>query len=71
MRHFSGSHLRDQRRRAGLSAAQLGARIGRSEWTVYQYEQGRTQPPLAVAAAAADALALPLERFLADDLKAA
>ncbi|MEU1447086.1 helix-turn-helix domain-containing protein [Streptomyces mirabilis] len=67
---FNGPRLRDQRRLAGLSAAELAALIGRSEWAVYGYETCRIQPPLAVAAAAADALALPLGGFLLDDLNA-
>ncbi|WP_238431851.1 helix-turn-helix domain-containing protein [Streptomyces cavernae] len=63
--------MRDQRRLAGLSAAELAARIGRTTWCVYGIETGRMQPSLAVAAAAADALALPLESLLLDDLNEA
>jgi DNA-binding XRE family transcriptional regulator len=69
-RAFNGAALRDQRRLAGISAAELGAHLGRSEWAVYAWETGRTQPSVTVAAAAADVLALPLERFLLDDLNA-
>lgn len=65
MRTFNGPRLRDERRLVGLSAAQLAARINRSEWTVWGYETGRAQPPLAVADALAATLGLPLERFLA------
>lgn len=70
-RIFNGPRLRDQRRLAGLTAAELAALIGRSPWAVYSYESGRMQPPLTVAAAAADVLALPLDGFLLDDLQAA
>jgi transcriptional regulator with XRE-family HTH domain len=70
-RAFNGAALRDQRRLAGISAAQLAAHLGRSEWAVYAWELGRTQPSISTAAAAADALQLPLDRLLADDLKAA
>jgi transcriptional regulator with XRE-family HTH domain len=61
---FDGRRLRDQRRLAGISAAQLAAQLGRSEWAVYSWETGRTEPPVTVAAAAAAALALPLETLL-------
>jgi hypothetical protein len=52
-RHFSGTQLRNQRRRAGLSVHDVAARVGRSCWSVYAYERGQAQPPLSVA----DALA--------------
>lgn len=70
-RAFNGAALRDQRRLAGLSAAELAAHIGRSEWAVYSYETGRMQPPISVAAAAAGALGLPLVSLLLDNLEAA
>lgn len=66
-RTFSGPHLRDQRRLAGLSVHDLAALVGRSCWTIYVYERGEAQPPIPVADAIADALGLPLDRFLADD----
>ncbi|MFJ9474719.1 helix-turn-helix transcriptional regulator [Streptomyces mirabilis] len=66
-RSFSGPRLRDQRRLAGLSVHDLAACVGRSCWTIYLYERGEAQPPIPVADALADALGLPLERFLADD----
>lgn len=59
--------MRDQRLLAGLSAAELGALIGRSEWAVYDYERGRAQPPVVVADAVADALGIRLDVLLADD----
>lgn len=67
---FNGPRLRDQRRLAGLSAAQLARHLGRTEASVLAYETGKVQPPIAVAAAAADALALPLESLLLDNLDA-
>lgn len=66
VRTFNGPRLRDERRLVGLSAAELAAHVGRSEWAVLKYETGAAQPPLAVADALAAALGLPLERFLAD-----
>lgn len=71
MRSFSGPRLRAHRHRVGLTAGQVGSLVGRSEWTVYQYENGRAQPPLSVACALADLLGTPLERLLADDVKPA
>lgn len=66
-RSFSGPRLRDQRRLAGLSVHDVANRVGRSCWSVYAYERGEAQPPIPVADAIADALGLPLDRFLADD----
>ncbi|MET9099599.1 helix-turn-helix domain-containing protein [Streptomyces antibioticus] len=63
-RAFNGPALRDQRRLAGLTAAQLAATVGRSEWTLWGYETGRVIPPVDVAAGLADALHLPLEQLL-------
>lgn len=63
-RAFNGSVLRDQRRLAGYTAAQLAAAVGRSEWTVWGYEAGRVVPPVDVAAGLADALNLQLDRLL-------
>lgn len=67
MRSFSGPRLRAARARCGLSAAQLAARVGKSEWSVYRWEQGRVQPPIPVADAVADALGVSLDALLADD----
>jgi transcriptional regulator with XRE-family HTH domain len=67
---FNGPRLRDQRRLAGLTAAELARYLGRTEASVLAYETGRVQPPIKVAAAAADALALPLDSLLLDDLTA-
>lgn len=70
-RTFNGPRFRDQRRLAGLSVHDVAARVGRSCWSVYAYERGKAVPPIPVADALADSVGLPLERFLADDLKAA
>jgi len=63
-RAFDGAVLRDQRRLAGLSAAQLAAAVGRTEWAVWGYETGRICPPVDVAAGLADALHVQLDRLL-------
>ena len=67
-RTFSGPRFRAQRRSAGLSVHDVAARVGRSCWSIYRYEQGGAQPPISVADALADAVGQPLDRFLADDL---
>nr|WSY53807.1 helix-turn-helix domain-containing protein [Streptomyces sp. NBC_00886] len=63
-RAFDGPALRDQRRLAGLTVAQLAAAVGRSVWVVWDYERGRVTPPVDVAAGLADALDLRLDQLL-------
>lgn len=63
-RAFDGPALRDQRRLAGLSVAQLAAAVGRTEWALYAYETGRSTPPVDIAAGLAEALDLRLEQLL-------
>lgn len=63
-RAFNGRALRDQRRLAGIPAAQLAAAVGRTEWAIWAYEAGRTTPPVDVAADLADALDVRLDQLL-------
>lgn len=70
-RAFNGPALRDQRRLAGLSAAELAATVGRTEWTVWDYERGRITPPVDVAVGLADALHLRLDQLLTAELAVA
>ena len=42
----SGDLLREARRRAGLTQAQLGAAVGRPQSTIARWESGRVQPSL-------------------------
>ncbi|WP_406462314.1 helix-turn-helix domain-containing protein [Streptomyces sp. NBC_01622] len=63
-RAFNGAALRDQRRLAGLTAAQLATAVGRTEHTVWAYETGRVRPSVDVAAGLADALDLRLDQLL-------
>lgn len=55
-RSFSGSHLRERRQAAGLKPEQLACRIGRSVFTVHQYERGIARPSAAILGALADQL---------------
>lgn len=66
-RSFSGPRLRDQRMLAGVTVAELASHIGRSTWCLYDYETGRSQPPVSVADSLADALGIRLDVLLADD----
>lgn len=66
-RTFNGPRFRDQRRLAGLSVHDVAARVGRTCWSVYRYEQGVVIPPISVADALADTVGVPLDRFLTDD----
>lgn len=59
--------MRDQRKLAGVTVAQLAAHVGRSAWLIYDYERGRAQPPVCVADGLADALGVRLDVLLADD----
>ncbi|WP_019072396.1 helix-turn-helix domain-containing protein [Streptomyces hokutonensis] len=63
-RVFDGAALRDQRRLAGITAAQLAAVVGRTEDAVWSYETGRATPPIDIAAALADALDVHLDQLL-------
>lgn len=65
-RSFCGPRLRDERRLAGYTAAQLAARIGRTPSTILKYETGAAQPPVVIADALADALGVRLDGLLAD-----
>ncbi|MFF2384053.1 helix-turn-helix transcriptional regulator [Streptomyces sp. NPDC058108] len=69
-RAFDGPALRDQRRLAGLSAAQLAAAVGRTEWAIWSYERGLTSPSVSVAATLADTLGLRLDQLLTNPVMA-
>lgn len=65
MARFDGAALRDQRRLAGIPAAQLAAAVDRTADAVWSYETGRATPPVDVAATLADTLGVRLEQLLA------
>ncbi|MFF3912676.1 helix-turn-helix domain-containing protein [Streptomyces sp. NPDC001852] len=66
-RHFSGQLLRESRKAAGVSIEQLAISIGRSAYSVQEYQRGRVTPPIDVLAAMAEALGRPIEDLLIED----
>ena len=62
-RTFSGQQLRDLRRAAGLKPEQLALSIGRSVFSVHQYERGTAQPSVPVLARLADQLGASIDDF--------
>lgn len=70
-RTFSGHRFRTARQAAGLSVHDVAARVGRTCWTIYEYERGTVRPSIEMADALSDAVGQTLTDFLADDSKAA
>lgn len=71
MPRFDGRRLRDQRLLAGVHAADLAALVGRTPWAVWAWERGQSRPDVDTALQLADALAVPLDTLLADELAVA
>jgi transcriptional regulator with XRE-family HTH domain len=63
---FSGQRLRAKRIAAGYKPEQLAQMIGRGVYSVLDYEQCRTQPPVRIAAALAAALGCTVDDLLDD-----
>lgn len=57
-------HLKEIRQSKKLSGKQLGEMVGVSEFTIYNYEAGRRDPPLDVLVAIADALDVSLDQLV-------
>jgi transcriptional regulator with XRE-family HTH domain len=53
--------MRSRRHQLGLTATQLGYEIGRSPYTVNDYERDRQEPPASVARAIAIALDMDMD----------
>jgi transcriptional regulator with XRE-family HTH domain len=53
-RKFSGAHARNHRERAGLRPEAVALEIGRSSYTVQEYERGRVIPSLSTVIHLAD-----------------
>ncbi|MFE5139262.1 helix-turn-helix domain-containing protein [Streptomyces fagopyri] len=69
-RAFNGAALRDQRRLAGIPAAQLAEAVGRTRDAVWSYEAGRRVPSVDVAATLADELGVGLDQLLTNPVMA-
>ena len=54
-------HLKEIRQAKKISGKRLGEMVGISEYTIYNYEAGRREPPLDVLVAIADALDVSLD----------
>lgn len=65
-RQFSGRRLREARKSAGISPEQLAISVGRSAYSIHEYELGRATPIVAVLAAIADALGRPVDDLFAE-----
>ena len=66
IRCYSGQRLRELRIAAGHSPESLALNIGRSVYSIHEYERGRVQPPVSVLARIAAVLGGTLDDFLID-----
>ena len=66
-RHFSGQRLRETRKAAGVSVEQLALTIGRTAYSIHEYQRGRVTPPTSIMAAIADALDCKVDDLLAEE----
>ncbi|MFD0417289.1 helix-turn-helix domain-containing protein [Streptomyces sp. NPDC127108] len=65
-RYFSGQRLRETRKAAGISIERLAITIGRSAYSIQEYQRGRVTPPVHVIAALADALGSSVDDLLTE-----
>lgn len=66
-RYFSGPRLRNARKSAGLSPEQLAVSIGRSFYSVREWELGRVTPSVTTLAALADILGCTVDDLLTEE----
>jgi transcriptional regulator with XRE-family HTH domain len=69
-RIFSGPRTRDNRLKRGLRVEPVAITVGRSAYSIHEYERGRVVPSLAVLAALADLYDCSVDSFfeeVADD----
>ncbi|MGW3408084.1 helix-turn-helix domain-containing protein [Streptomyces sp. NPDC000888] len=66
-RIFSGPRLREARKSAGLSPEHLAISVGRSTYTIREYELGRVTPSVATLAALADTVGLTVDYLLTEE----
>ncbi|WP_216587529.1 helix-turn-helix domain-containing protein [Streptomyces brasiliscabiei] len=67
-RIFSGPRLRNARKSAGLSPEHLAISVGRSSYSIREYEMGRVTPSVATLAALADLLDLAVDDLLDEEV---
>jgi transcriptional regulator with XRE-family HTH domain len=67
-RSFSGQRLRETRKAAGTSIEQLAITIGRSAYSIQEYQRGRVTPPVHVIAAIADTLGCTVDDLLTEEV---
>lgn len=63
-RCFSGQRLREARVAAGLKPERLALLVGRSVYSIHEYERGRSLPSVRVLVALSDALDVPVDVLL-------
>jgi transcriptional regulator with XRE-family HTH domain len=66
-RYFSGPRLREARKSAGLSPEHLAISVGRSSYTIREYEMGRVTPSVATLAALADTIGRTVDDLLIEE----
>ncbi|WP_327654776.1 helix-turn-helix domain-containing protein [Streptomyces sp. NBC_00483] len=66
-RIFSGPRLRNARMSAGISPEQLAINVGRSFYSIREYEMGRVTPSVATLAAIADTLGTSVDALLTEE----
>lgn len=66
-RQFSGHRLREARKSAGISPEQLAVNVGRSFYSIREWEQGRVTPSVATLAALADIVGCSVDDLLTEE----
>ncbi|WP_151478887.1 helix-turn-helix domain-containing protein [Streptomyces albicerus] len=66
-RSFSGRRLRKTRKAAGVSVERLALSIGRTSYSIHEYELGRVTPPINVLAAIADIIGSSVDDLLDEE----
>ncbi|MFC9268932.1 helix-turn-helix domain-containing protein [Streptomyces zhihengii] len=69
-RYFSGPRLRAARKSASLSPEHLAISVGRSSYTIREYEMGRVTPSVATLAAMADTVGCTVDELLDEEPEA-
>jgi len=64
-----GEHMREARRKAGLTLRQLGEKSGVQFGTIARIEQGRNNGSLATVELLADALGLSIDAYTGHEVK--